>query len=163
MRLLFGVVLTMLATVATANAQPTDGSRGSFPGCPTCGVVSYIDLPKLEATVARSKFTIHGWGFECVSGQSVMRVDVWYQDYDGSWHPLKQDDGALRFNLKRPDVAKAYRPYCPNVTDYTGWALTLTNPPPAGLRRLMINVWDLPDWQSAYKETHHRTYLVVDK
>lgn len=161
MKTVLGVVLTTLACVVPASAQLMDGSRGSFPGCPSCGVLSYIDLPKLEATVARSAFTIHGWGFECVSGRPIRRVEVWYQDYDESWHLLKQPDGALRFNLKRPDVATAFREYCPKVSDDTGWVLTLYNAPPAGLRRMVINVWD--QQQSPYRETHHRTYLVLDR
>jgi len=146
----------VLLTALSAGAQ-FDGGRGSFPGCPTCGVYSFVDLPQAEATVSASNFTLQGWGFECVSGRPVDRVDIWEQDYDGFWHPLKQADGALWFGYSyRPDVQAAYRGLCPNVSPLTGWVLTLTNPPALGLRRLRINLWYGP-----YFETSLRTYLVV--
>jgi hypothetical protein len=71
--------------------------------------------------------------------------------------PLLQPGSALNYgSVDRPDVQMAYRPYCPNVPGVTGWTLTLTNPPPVGLRRVQINVWRGP-----YYEVHRRTYLIV--
>lgn len=154
-RILIAAVFMMVGS--TGWAQVGSGDRGSFPGCPTCGVYSYVDLPVAEMTVSASNFTLQGWGFECYSGVPADRVDLYYQDYDGLWHPLKQAAGTLWFGyVPRPDVAAAYRSSCPNVSDTTGWGLTVMNPPPVGLRRIQINVWHGP-----YFESHRRTYLIV--
>lgn len=157
----FAFVVAVVALVlwcgAGVAAQQFDGSRGSFPGCPTCGVWSWVDLPAPEMTVSASNFVVQGWGFECVSGQPVDRVDVSYQDYDGHWNPLLQPASALTpYTVARPDVAYMFAPFCPNVSGYTGWQLVVTNPPPLGLRRVAFTIWRGP-----YFERHQRVYLIV--
>jgi hypothetical protein len=137
---------------------PFNGGRGQFPGCPDCGVLSYVDLPKDESTVSASNLVFQGWGFECVSGRPANRVDVWYQDYDGYWKSLPQPSYVLYFGIvSRPDVRNAFVGSCPNVDQFSGWYLNITNPPPSGLRRIKISVWYGPYFQS-----HSRTYLVKD-
>lgn len=138
------------------NAQglPFDGSRGSFPGCPQCGLWSWVDKPEDQATVFADDFILKGWGFECVSGTPVTRIDVLYQDYEGAWRTLKQETGALTPGVSRWDVTRAFYLACPNVTQYAGWHLHVTGMP-LGLRRVRIIVW-----HGAYLENHFRTYLV---
>lgn len=137
--------------------QEVPGGKGSFPGCKTCGVYSYVDLPAPEVTVSATNFVVAGWGFECFSGQAADRVDVFYQDYDGYWVPLLQPVTALNYgSVDRPDVQRAFKPFCPNVPGVTGWHMNVVNAP-LGLRRFQFNVWRGP-----YYETHFRTYLVVN-
>lgn len=151
-RILLGVVVALACSLGVSAQIP-----GLPNGCPTCGVVSYVDLPAPEATVSASAFTLQGWGFECFSGRVADRVDIHYQDYDGYWRPLLQPVTALHYgSIARPDVEAVYQPYCPNVGTMTGWSLAVTNPPPLGLRRVQINVWRGP-----YYEVHRRTYLIV--
>ena len=147
----FSLALGFALITSTAFAQVP-----GFPnGCRDCVVYSYVDDAPDGATVAAAGLTFEGWGFECNSGQGIDRVDVWFQDYEGIYHPLEQGDGALTHGIYRPDVRAHYAPYCPNVTGDSGWRLTLNNPPPTGLRRLVINVWRGPIFQ-----THERLYLV---
>jgi hypothetical protein len=154
---LAAVALVVFASVAHAQPAIFDGSRGSFPGCPTCGVWSWVDLPAPEVTVHASDFTVQGWGFECMSGNPIDRVEVFYQDYNGWWHPLYQGPTALMWGASaRPDVRAAFGAGCPLMGDYTGWTLILTNPPPLGLRRVQFTIWRGP-----YYEAHRRTYLIV--
>jgi len=157
-RRIFVMSLFLVGLAAGAAAQPPlgSGARGSFPGCPQCGVWSWVDLPQNQQTVSASNFWVHGWGFECVSGLSIDRVDVHYQDYDGIWRPLKQPVNALRWGLiPRPDVVTFGQAIgCPHTVANTGWALTVHGMP-LGLRRVTFNVWRGP-----YLETHERTYLV---
>jgi hypothetical protein len=155
-RLFLGVVLALCAT--TVSAQAPWGARGSFPGCPDCGVWSWVDDPADQVTVSTRAFVIQGWGFECVSGRPVDRVDVWYQDYNGAWQPLKQAQEALAAGaVWRGDVVQ-FGPTvgCPNVAANTGWVLSVTGMP-LGLRRVRIVAWKGP-----YFEAHTRTYLVVE-
>jgi hypothetical protein len=157
-KILAAVVVALVVFAAPAFAQEAfSGGRGSFPGCPTCGVWSWVDLPGPEATVSASDFAVQGWGFECFTGKPIIRVDVWYQDYDGNWWPLPQQDGTLAVRGSRPDV-QGFAPTvgCAMPTDLTGWTLTITNPPPAGLRRMRFVIWRGP-----YREIHQRTYLII--
>lgn len=111
--------------------------------CPTCGVHGYVDLPQQGATLPKGAF-IAGWGLECGSGRTVDRVDLWYEVEDGRWVPLKQDASALHVAVYRPDVFAAYAPYCANVRMETGWYLEVSNPPPTGARRVIIQLWSGP-------------------
>lgn len=157
--------LVLLGLVGTPSAQDIpqpgqllDGSRGSFPGCPDCGVWSWVDYPRDQRTVAASNFYVQGWGFECVSGRPIDRVDVYYQDYEGIYHPVKQPEWALLHGaIGRPDVVAAFAGACPNVAANSGWQLRVTGIPP-GLRRVTIVVWRGP-----YRENHDRTYLILDR
>ena len=156
MRKLLLVVAFVLVAVP-ASAQQFNGARGQFPGCPKCGVISALDWPLAEATVSASNLVFAGWGFECVGGTPADRVDVWYEDYQGKGHPLKQEDWTLfAGQVPRQDVVNYYKKECPNVPLLSGWHLVITNPPPTGLRRVIINVWYGP-----YREGHRRTYLVT--
>jgi hypothetical protein len=157
-RMILGVVAALTVFAAGVGAQEQfNGGRGSFPGCPSCGVWSYVDFPSAEQTVSAKDFVIEGWGFECVAGAAIERVDLWYQDYAGDWWPLKQPDGAMAAHaVYRPDVEQHFRRVCPNAGTDTGWRLTVKNPPPFGLRRVRVMVWYGP-----YYEAHYRTYLIV--
>jgi hypothetical protein len=150
-------VMLFAGVVSAQNAPYASGGRGQFPGCPKCGVISYVDIPTAEQTVSVENFTIQGWGFECVSGTPITRVDIWYQDYAGYWLPLKQPTTNLDFGqIARPDVMYAFSQECPRVQELTGWSLKVDKMP-VGLRRIQIKVWWGP-----YYETHSRTYLVID-
>ena len=129
-------------------------SIGSVPGCPRCGVLSYVDLPAPGATVTQGALFIAGWGFECESGLFVNRVDVWVQNDEGFYVPLPVQTFAK--NLPRPDIVAAYQPSCPHVTSNSGWHCYLIAPPPFGTRNLAINVWREP-----YVETHIRSVTIV--
>ncbi len=132
-----------------------DGRRGSFPGCPTCGVWSWVDYPAPLSQVSTRAFSLSGWGFECVSGQAVDRVDVFYQDYDGVNHPTQLLPTSRYGFIHRWDVVLfGVSVDCGVVDLYSGWAVTVTGVPP-GLRLITINVWRGP-----YVETHERIYLV---
>ncbi len=143
--------LTFALVAGTAFAQ----IPGYPNGCKDCVVYSYVDNAPDGATVEAATMAFEGWGFECNSGQASTHVDVWYQDYDGLYRPLKQAEWTLTTGVARPDVRDHYLPYCANVTAYSGWRLVLANPPPAGLRRMVINVWRGPLF-----EGHQRLYLV---
>lgn len=149
------------------------GRRGSFPGCPSCGVWSWVDYPRVQRDplavllgdpldlnqredVSASNFVAVGWGFECVTGQSIDRIDVWYQDYDGIWRQVVQPPSALRLGvIDRPDVARfAPTVQCATPTRATGWAMQISGVPP-GLRRMRLEVWWGP-----YHERTEFTLLV---
>lgn len=147
----FALALGLALITSTAFAQVP----GYPSGCKDCVVYSWVDTPSDGDTVEASNLTFEGWGFECFSGQVINRVDVFYQDYDGFYRPLKQGDWTLTTGLPRQDVQDAYSGHCRNVSTYTGWRLTLNNPPPPGLRRIAINIWRGPLF-----ETHHRLYLI---
>jgi hypothetical protein len=149
-RLLLATIFAVVASTALAQVP------GYPTACSMCRVFSYVDLAPDGATVSASNMQLEGWGFECVGGQAINRVDVYYQDYDGYYHPLKQADYTFNGGRYRPDVAAHYAPYCPKVSTNTGWLLTLNNPPPTGLRRVAINVWS-----GGLYEGHTRTYLVT--
>lgn len=164
----FGGVLVALVlasgVAALAQQQSFDPSQADpqtwfQKQCPACGVRGYVDYPGKAATIKRSNMVVAGWGFECVSGVPVDRIDVWYEANDGlTLVPLKQADGALHFgSTQRPDVAFAYGPYCPMVPLTTGWWLQVTNPPPAGARRVFFVLWNGP-----YHSQIARTYNLVD-
>lgn len=155
MRLILGG-LFVAAFACPAIAQVEWGSRGSFPGCPQCGVWSWVDKPDDQITVSTRGFVLQGWGFECVSGMPADRVNVYWQDYDGDWWPLLLPDYALESGQShRSDVERFARTIgCRNVGSDTGWALRVSGVP-LGLRRLKIDVWRGP-----YFETHYRTYLI---
>jgi hypothetical protein len=98
-----------------------------------------------------------GWGFVCEGGGPADRVDVFYQQDNGYFTPLRQPAGSMFYALERPDVSAAYAPYCPKVNDYTGWHLWVTNLPPAGTRQILFVVW-----RGAHRENHYRTVTIVD-
>jgi hypothetical protein len=162
-RLVAVLALLLIASVAHAQDQ-TDPSQYSpdnwfKKACPTCGVHGYVDYPESGATLARAGSVIAGWGFECVSGRPVDRVELWYETSDGSrFLPLKQADYALiAGTIGRPDVRNAFAPYCPNTSSEAGWWLQVTNPPPAGARRVLIKLWYGP-----YHADLMRTFNFVD-
>lgn len=157
MKVLLGAVAALLCAVpALAQTPFGSGGRGSWPGCPGCGVYSYVDRPEPEVTVNADAFTLKGFGFECGSGEVAERVDVWYQDYDGQWQTIRPQAIEFYPGLRRTDVQKVYRPFCANVTAESGWHAYVTLPDDVrGLRRFKIIVW-----KGAYFEVHHRTYLI---
>lgn len=155
MRHLGLVVAGLVFAAVSLGAQQGAGKLGiPWPTCPTCKVVSFVDGPD-GATVSAASMAIEGWGFECASGQAIDRVDVFFEDYDGYFHPLKQAEWTLHAGLYRPDVRDHWSAHCPNVSTNAGWRLTLSNPPPVGLRRIIVNVW-----RGGLFEGHGRVYLV---
>lgn len=175
MRRLVLAAVVVLATVQIVRAQPPVGSggRGSFPGCPQCGVWSWVDYPRpardpwdvwvglpidprQREDVSASNFWAAGWGFECVSGRPIDRIDVWYQDYAGTWRQLKQPADALRAGfIERPDVVRfAPNVNCATPAMETGWAMQIYGMPP-GLRRVRLEIWWGP-----YHERQEFTLLV---
>lgn len=174
-RFLFGLFVTVALLVTPVAAQPPLGSggRGSFPGCPICGVWSWVDYPLIERDpldvwlglainprqrepVSAANFWAAGWGFECVSGQAIDRIDVFYQDYEGIWQPLRQPDSALRAGIfDRPDVVRfAPTVQCASPVVATGWALKIHGMP-TGFRRVRLEIWWGP-----YHERQEFTVLV---
>lgn len=159
-------VFVVLSLARPAQAQDIDLSQFDpqtwfKSACPTCGVHGYLDYPKTGASLMRSTVLMAGWGFECVSGRAIDRIDVWYEpdDFPGAWLPLKQADGAARIAaVNRPDVSAAYERACPNAPGNAGWWLLLTNPPPAGARRIMLKLWSGP-----YHADLVRTYSFLDR
>lgn len=147
-----------LLHVSVAAAQPPLGSggRGSFPGCPKCGVYGFVDYPKDGATVVQSAFTAGGWGIEGGSGAAVDRIDVWYQDYAGAWIPVRLAPQDVRTGfIHRWDVVLWGAANDFGLVDlYSGWAVTIRGVP-LGLRRLKFLLWRGP-----YVEEHNRVYLV---
>jgi hypothetical protein len=138
-RFVGALCLLLIASVAHAQDQ-TDPSQYSpdnwfKKACPTCGVHGYVDYPESGATLARAGSVIAGWGFECVSGRPVDRVELWYETSDGSrFLPLKQADYALiAGTIGRPDVRTAFAPYCPNTSERGGMVVT-GDEPAAGWR-----------------------------
>lgn len=159
------LVLILLSCAGRAAAQEVDISQFDpmnwfRPSCPRCGVAGYVDYPKSGATLTRDNILLAGWGFECVSGRAVNRVDVWYEvdDMPGSWLPLKQPWWALHpAAIDRPDVAAAYATVCPAVSRTSGWWLQITNPPPPGARRIMLKLFSGDVWRADIIRTYNFT------
>lgn len=151
-----------VTTEAAANSEAApffSGRRGSFPGCPQCGVWSWVDYPRVKVDpldallgdppnptiredVSASNFWAVGWGFECVSGQPIDRIDVSYEDYEGKFRPLLQPPTALRAGfIARGDIVRfAPSVQCSKPALETGWVLQIHGMP-IGLRRVRLEVW----------------------
>lgn len=154
MRKGFFAVVVLLTLATSANAQIGTGKRGSFPGCPTCGVLSAIDTPTAASpspTVPSGAFYIAGWGFECFSGAATNRVEVYYRNDDGEMVVAKT---TLIKGLARMDVQRAFSGECVVPWD-SGFHLYFHTPLPRGQREIYINVW-----RGAYYETHRRDVFV---
>lgn len=146
-RTTLGVILgVLLFGVGSAHAQADpasyDPQNWFKKACPSCGVQGYVDYPKRGATLERNNIVLAGWGFECVAGSPITDVAIWYETDDGrGFLALKQANNTLHVaSVDRPDVVRAFVPYCPNVSAMTGWWLQMSNPPPAGARRLLIQL-----------------------
>ncbi len=161
------IAVALIAFAAPAFAQ-TDTSQYDpqtwfAPACPSCGVLAYLDVPSSTSTISRTDLLagnvqFQGWGFECVSGAPIDRVDVYVETSDGVWTPVKQG-GALRFgSIYRPDAAAAFRSSCPNVGDWTGWALQITTWPDWALGARRVQLWI---WKGPYHARQIRTYNIT--
>lgn len=154
-RLLPAVVFAaLLAFVLPVSAQVP----GYPNGCTNCGIASFIDFP-VSGERSQDGFYIAGWGFECGSGMPANRVDVYYQGDDGFFKPAggagSNGNGSLHYGLRRPDVRAVYQPYCPTLTDRSGWHFYFNAPVPHGTRAFVVNVWYGP-----YMQQHKLTLTI---
>jgi len=135
-------LLSALPVQAQWVAPENGGSIWPFACQPKCGVEGWLDEPKSGATIGVGT-VLAGWGFERVSGHKLDRVDVWYEVADEKWVSVKQPEWAFWPSLYRPDVSDWFRAskVAPTATEFSGWHLTLVNPPPAGARRIRLNLW----------------------
>lgn len=130
--------------------------------CTACGIRAHIDSPKAVSdadpalTGVPQTFAIAGWGFECVSGRPVDRVDVFLANGDGFYRPVPWWLTEFRAGAKRPDVFWAFRSACPEATVDEGWHLILfAGAVPSGTQALLINVWSGP-----FRQQFARTVVV---
>lgn len=147
-------VLTVYVCVmlgAAASAQ-------SVPGCEKCGVVAFVDVPAQTVTVSNADLlarhaAIEGWGFECVSGDPVNRVDVWVEDdaHPEFWHPVPNTNPNASTDLTwggynaRPDVEAAFVAACPAILYRpTGFVRWLDHALPLGAHRFKFVLWRGP-------------------
>lgn len=164
-RILGAAAVAFLMLGGRAMAQQIDPSEYDpqnwfKQGCPTCGVHGYVDFPSSGVTLMRNGIMFAGWGFECVTGKPIDRIDVSYEVADGAggWQPLKQADWALHFGaIERPDVVNAFANVCPSVPVKSGWWLQITNPPPPGARRVMLKLYS-----GIWHANLIRTYQFID-
>lgn len=153
-KILLGVVALVLVSTPLS-AQFATGKRGSFPGCPTCGVVSAIDSPQATSPspiVPEGQLYLAGWGFECYAGGLVDRVDVRYRNDDGD---LVTAHTLLIAGLPRMDVQRAFSGSCVPPWD-SGFHVYFLTPLPHGQREIYINVWS----GDAYYEVHRRDVFI---
>jgi len=144
-KFLAAAVVALALSVSPAHAQwvaPQNGGSIWPFACQGCGVEGWLDEPKSGATIGAGT-VLGGWGLEKISGHKLDRVDVWYEVADETWAPLKQPEWAFWPSLYRPDVSDWFRAskVSPNATEFSGWHLTIVNPPPAGARRIRLNLW----------------------
>jgi hypothetical protein len=135
MRHLLVAALLVAACTAPMAAQDWDWTLGGGPACPTCRVISYVDIV--------SPTMLAGWGLVCQSGQGVHRFDVYYSDASGL-HRVQ--DAVSWFGLPRPDVREHFTSNgaCPSVELGTGWHVYLPTPIPSGATFLSVVVWHGP-------------------
>lgn len=150
-RFLVALSLLLVATSAAAQTEP------SFPGCAACGVAGFVDIPATSATVSNAdllarRAAVEGWGFECVSGAPVDRVDLFVEDdaEPGIWHPVPSTDPnastALTWSgyIARPDVVTAFSASCPAVTPAAGFVRWIDRDLPLGAHRFLFVLWKGP-------------------
>jgi len=146
-------VLLILAVLVFSPVPSVAQYGPTFPGCAQCGVIGYVDLPARGGTVSNAALLSHneafeGWGFECVSGDPVDRVDLFVEDdvQADIWHPVKQsDDGMWGGYWWRPDVSLAFVKSCPAILGrYTGWVRWIDKPLPLGAHRFRVLLWHGP-------------------
>src|SRR5258708_26281246 len=81
-RLLLGVVFAPGLAAPAAAQEPSTIWNWIRGACMLCGVDGSVDY----AGPVSGGVLVAGWGLECVSGQPVDRVDIWYQGDDGFFH-----------------------------------------------------------------------------
>jgi hypothetical protein len=140
-------VVLLFASPAFAQFEP------GFPGCAKCGAVGYVDVPGVSETVSNADLLAHnaaveGWGFECVSGNPVDRVDVFVEDdtQHNFWRPVKEDENAIWTGYNyRPDVEHAFVASCPAIyARATGFVRWIDKPLPLGAHRFLFVLWKGP-------------------
>jgi hypothetical protein len=130
------VVLLFVARTASAQAAWTAPVYNWGSGwCPTCYVLANVDTPNL-ATPWQG--TISGWAFNCESGASVDKIDVYYTDATAS---RRADSYILALNQPRPDVSAYFRSWCPKMNETTGWTVAFKTPIPSGTWRISVVFW----------------------
>jgi hypothetical protein len=153
---LLGVVVALgLFAGPLHAATPPIGTRGSFPGCPSCGVLSAIDYPATSSpspTVLYGQLFIAGWGFECFAGAPIDRLEVRYRNDAGILVLAKT---SFYPGLSRPDVQAAFAGSCATRWD-SGFHAYFDVPIPRGQREIYINTWS----GSAYYEIHRRDVFI---
>lgn len=142
-RILLALLFLGIATSAHAQYEPT------FPGCATCGVIGYVDLPSNTSTVSNTALlagwqAVEGWGFEKFSGNPVNRVDIYVEDDNviNQWHPVKEPDNTSAGITPRPDVEAAFVSLFPAIFErWTGFVRWINNPLPLGAHRFQFILW----------------------
>ena len=141
--------LVWALALVCSTAVPLSAQVPSVPsGCTKCGVYGYVDGPGDPVTavpIVSGGWTISGWGFECVSGIAVDRVDVFASNDDGTYTPIPPAAQHLYLGYARPDVQQAYQGACPAVSGVSGFAVQLdAGAVPVGTRALVMNLWRGP-------------------
>lgn len=136
-------VFALVLFASTASAQDVDLSKFDpqewfKTACPKCGVRSAIDWVQTVPLPEGDRPVIAGWGFECVSGKPVDRVDA------HAWDPAKGAYVAVQTDLRwqaipRPDVLSAF-PGCA-VPVASGYGAVIVGALPAGATSLKIVTW----------------------
>ncbi len=151
-RLLLGVVFALGLAAPAAAQEPSTIWNWIRGACMLCGVDGSVDY----AGPVSGGVLVAGWGLECVSGQPVDRVDIWYQGDDGFFHGVPASAQWLGA-VGRPDAVN-YMAWkgCPQGAHlYNGFHVFIaTQHVPAGKRRVMVNLWRGP-----YFQGHLRTVV----
>lgn len=135
-RLYLSFALVALALISAKAQVP-----GYPSGCPSCVVLENIDWA--------THTMVAGWAFECTSGQTVTRIEAWYQTDAGAWvmAPVLPNGQVSFVNefmqvpIPRPDVAAVFAPWCPSMTANAGFHYYFAEPLPAGARQIYLTMW----------------------
>ena len=116
-RIALALVASWLSIVALSAQIPWHPN-----GCSTCRVYAWVDAPRdyvitvpgfgeLSSTlpIVAGAWVIAGWGFECMSGRAIDRVDVAYSGDDGLFHPAPWYLMRLDVGVPRPDQGTGVR------------------------------------------------------
>ena len=138
MKILFALVLSFISL------QDTGWIRGN---CEKCRVFANLDYPS-NGSILNQNFYLAGWGFECQSGATADRFNVYVKRSTEQFYQAHTVN-AVYFTLHRPDVKSAFIGYCPNVTSNSGFHV-YTNLAP-GEWDVVLNVWKEPYYESFYR------------
>ena len=114
--------------------------------CPKCGLRSSVDWIQNVPLPEGDRPVLAGWGFECVSGRAVDKVDA------NAWDPAQGKYVPVRTELRwqaipRPDVLGS-APGCTVPMD-SGFGAVIVGALPAGATSLKIVVWAGQTYHSA--------------
>lgn len=146
------LLLAVCVLVPSAvSAQVPDLPSGA---CARCGVYAYADnlelenVPVVNVRDNDGYWQIDGWGFECVSGHPIDRIDVWYLVPDATMRGGGYWVSALNTYPSaygpRPDVVDAYKAWCPSLAfraDAGFSALYKLGRIPLGVQTIRLIFW----------------------